>query len=48
MIFDHLFGTYGRETGELEYGSDAGDLGANPITIQLAGLRDYVRKRLAH
>jgi sterol desaturase/sphingolipid hydroxylase (fatty acid hydroxylase superfamily) len=46
MIFDHLFGTYGRETGELEYGSDAGDLGANPITIQLAGLRDYVRKRL--
>lgn len=48
MIWDRLFGSYRREAGATEYGTDAGALGANPFTIQLAGLRDYVRKRFAH
>jgi len=48
MIWDRLFGSYRREAGATAYGTDAGELGANPLTIQLAGLRDYVRKRVAH
>ncbi|MDH5676050.1 MAG: sterol desaturase family protein [Myxococcales bacterium] len=52
MLWDHLFGTYQRETAadarldcHAEYGTDAGDLGSNPITIQLAGIHAYVRTR---
>ena len=48
MWWDRLFGTYRAETGRaLEYGTDAGEPGANPITIQLQGLSDYARKRRA-
>lgn len=47
MLWDQLFGTYRSEAGVPVYGTDAGDLGANPLTIQLAGVTDYVRKRLA-
>lgn len=45
MIWDRMFGTYRPEAGAVRYGTDAGDLGANPLTIQLAGITAYVRKR---
>lgn len=47
MIWDRLFGTYRTETGAIEYGTEAGELGANPLTIQLHGLTEYARKRAA-
>lgn len=49
MLWDRLFGTYRAEAADraIEYGTDAGDVGANPIAIQLQGLSDYARKRWA-
>jgi sterol desaturase/sphingolipid hydroxylase (fatty acid hydroxylase superfamily) len=39
MIWDHLFGTYEKERERKPYGADLGDLGPDPIRVQLAGLR---------
>jgi sterol desaturase/sphingolipid hydroxylase (fatty acid hydroxylase superfamily) len=47
VIWDHCFGTYHRERDPIVFGTDAGNLGANPFVIQLAGLTDYVRRRFA-
>ena len=45
VIWDQLFGTYQRERGAVEYGTDAPAPGSNPFAIQLAGVVDYVRQR---
>jgi alkylglycerol monooxygenase len=47
MLWDRCCGTYRSEQSDLVYGTDAGDLGANPLRIQFAGLTDYVRRRIA-
>lgn len=47
MLWDRIFGTYQRNAGSVEYGTDDGELGNNPLTIQLAGMREYVERRLA-
>jgi alkylglycerol monooxygenase len=47
MLWDRAFGTYRAETSPVPYGTDAGELGANPFVIQFAGLADYVRRRRA-
>jgi sterol desaturase/sphingolipid hydroxylase (fatty acid hydroxylase superfamily) len=39
MIWDHLFGTYEKERERKPYGADLGDLGPNPIRVQLEGFR---------
>lgn len=39
MIWDHLFGTYEAEGGRARYGADLGELGPDPLRVQLEGLR---------
>lgn len=39
VIWDRLFGTYEREEGPAAYGTELGDVGVDPVAIQLAGLR---------
>jgi len=43
VLWDHLFGTYRAEGPPHTYGTDLGPVGANPWTVQWAGLRDWVR-----
>ena len=45
VLWDQLFGTYQREQGPVQYGTDAPDPGNNPFAIQLAGLVEYLRRR---
>jgi sterol desaturase/sphingolipid hydroxylase (fatty acid hydroxylase superfamily) len=46
LVWDHLFGTYEPEGEPRAYGTDFGDLGANPVRVQLEGLRRLVTGRL--
>jgi len=46
MLWDRCFGTYRAEQAQVSYGTDAGELGSNPLRIQFAGLIDYVRRRV--
>jgi alkylglycerol monooxygenase len=47
MLWDRIFGTYSAEHRAAPYGTDAGDLGSNPLVIQFSGLGRYVRSRVA-
>jgi sterol desaturase/sphingolipid hydroxylase (fatty acid hydroxylase superfamily) len=44
IIWDRLFGTYVPETDAVRYGVTGGDVGRNPLVIQLAPMWQYLRR----
>lgn len=47
ILWDRLFGTYRAETDKIRYGTGERAPGVNPLSIQLAGLVAYARRRRA-